>query len=58
MAMLTLIAQSQEQGDGGRISCELQVERGALTQQPAFWDIIQVWVKERRRQGVVSTAHN
>lgn len=55
---LTLVSQRQKQRDGGRIRCELQVQCGALTEQPTFWDIIHVRVKERWRQGTVSTAHN
>lgn len=42
VSLLTLISQSQKQRDGRRISCELQVQCGALTQQPTLWDIIQV----------------
>lgn len=55
---LTFVAQSQKQGDGRRVGRELQVQSGALAEQPVLRDVIEVRVEDGGRQGAVAVAHH
>lgn len=58
VSRLTFVAQSQKQGDGRGVGRELQVQSGALAEQPVLWDVIEVRVEDGRRQRAVAVAHH
>lgn len=55
---LTLIAECQQQWDGGRICCELHIERHSLAHKASFWNVIQIRVEEERSCRAIPTTHN
>lgn len=58
LARLTFIAQSQKQGDGRGGGRELQVQSGALAEQPVLWDVVEVRVEDGRGQRAVAITHH
>ena len=55
--MLTLVAQGKEQGDGGGVCGQLQVQRGAFAHKPPLGYVVQVRVEQHRGQRAVPVTH-